>query len=95
VDPARFELIAPVRQNVADQAELHRKQQQTEGLRQRNGELEGSVAELRGQRDQLLRDMDGLRQRLESLPAAATVRVRQVKGDPAGVAKTNRSMRTP
>lgn len=78
--------------------ELHRqqiseKQQQAEGLRQRNGELEGSVTELRGQRDQLLRDMDGLRLRLERLPAAKTVRVRPVNAGSAGIAKASRSKR--
>ena len=55
----------------ADQTELHRqqvteKQVQAEELRQRNGELEGSLAELRVQREQLLRDLVDMRSRLES-----------------------------
>ncbi len=66
----------------ADQTELHRhqvteKQVQTEELRQRNGELEGSLAELRGQREQLLRDMAQMRLRLES--KAPVKKVRAVK----------------
>lgn len=92
--------LEQARRMFADLTELHRqqiseKQQQAEGLRQRNGELEGSVSELRGQRDQLLRDMDGLRLRLESLSAAKTARVRPVKVNSAGIAKANRSKRTP
>lgn len=81
-----------------DQTELHRqqmteKQQQAEALRQRNGELEGSVAELRGQRDQLLRDVDGLRLRLENVSATTAARARPVKADSAKA--TRRSKRTP
>ncbi|UUZ77275.1 hypothetical protein LP414_08290 [Polaromonas sp. P1(28)-13] len=45
------------------------------------------MSELRGQRDQLLRDLDGLRQRLENLPAVKTTRVRLGQSDPAGVTK--------
>lgn len=91
--------LEQVRRVHADQAVLHRrqieeKQQQTEALRQHNGELEGSVAKLRGQRDQLLRDMDGLRLRLESLPAAKAARVRQVKVGSPGIVKASRSKRT-
>ena len=63
----------------ADQTELHRQQVtekhvQVEELRQRNGELEGSLAELRGQREQLLRDMADMRSRLESKPAVKKAR---------------------
>lgn len=80
--------LEQARRILADQTELHRqrlteKQQQAETLRQRNGELEGSVAELRGQRDQLLRDVDGLRLRLETLPATKTVQARQMKAGPS------------
>jgi hypothetical protein len=64
----------------ADQTELHRKvvtekQVQTDELRQRNGELEGSVAELRGQREQLLQDRTNRRPRLVSQPALKKVRI--------------------
>ncbi|WP_198674740.1 hypothetical protein [Rhodoferax ferrireducens] len=83
----------------ADQTELHRqqmteKQRQAETLRQRNGELGGSVAELRGQRDQLQRDVDGLRLRLESLSAPKAASARQVKAASPGTAKASRSKRT-
>lgn len=62
-----------------------------EGLRQRNGELEGSISELRGQRDQLLQDLDGLRLRLEILPAVKkTTRARQGQSAPAGVTTTRK-----
>jgi len=62
-----------------DQTELHRqqvteKQVQAEELRQRNGELEGSLAELRWQREQLLKDMADERSRLESKPEVKKVR---------------------
>lgn len=86
------------RRVLTEQTDLHRqkmteKQQQTGTLRQRNGELEGSVAELRGQRDQLLRDVEGLRLRLESLPAAKAVPVRPVKVGSRGIAKASRPKR--
>jgi len=92
--------LEQARRIVVDQTELHRqqmteKQQQTEALRQRNGELEGGVAELRRQRDQLLRDVDGLRLRLESLPAAKAAPARQVKAGSPGIAKASRPKRTP
>lgn len=91
--------LEQARRIVVDQTELHRqkmaeKQQQTETLRQRNGELEGSVTELRGQRDLLLRDVEGLRLRLETLPAAKAAPVRQVKVGPRGTAKASRPKRT-
>ncbi len=92
--------LEQARRMFVDQTELHRqqmteKQQQAETLRQRNGELEGSVAELRGQRDQLLRDVDGLRLRLESLPVAKVAPARQVKVRSPGIAKASRPKRTP
>lgn len=67
-----------------DQADHHRtqvaeRQRQIEELRQRNGELEGSVAELRAQRDQLGRDIDSLRQRLEAVAAATPAPAKRVK----------------
>ncbi len=67
----------------ADQTEVHRqqvteKQVQAEALRQRNGELEGSLTELRGQREQLLRDVADMRLRLESKQAMKKVRVAKV-----------------
>ena len=56
---------------LAEQTELHRKvvtekQVQADELRQHNGELEGSVAELRRQREQLLEDRTNRRPRLAS-----------------------------
>lgn len=92
--------LEQARRMVIDQAELHgqqmtEKQQQAETLKQRNGELEGSVAELRGQRDQLLRDADGLRLRLERLPAAKAVKAPPAKANAAGATKVNRSKRAP
>lgn len=73
--------LEQVRRMFTDLTELHRqqiseKQQQAEELRQRNGELEGSVTELRGQRDQLLRDAEELRLRVESAPTTKTTQVR-------------------
>lgn len=64
---------------LADQTELHRqqlseKQHQADGLRQRNGELEGGLAEMRGQREQLLQDIANLRLRQESKPSVKKVR---------------------
>jgi len=86
------------RRTLAEQAELHRqqtaeKQQQAETLRQRAGELEGSVTELRGQRDQLVRDLDGLRKRLESMSTAKTARARPGRADSTSPAKTSKSKR--
>lgn len=54
-----------------------------------DGELEGSVAELRAQRDLLLRDAADLRLRLERLPAAKATRS---VGSP-GIAKASRPRR--
>lgn len=75
------------RRMVADQAELHRlqlaeKQKQADAFRQKNGELDGSIAELKGQRDQLLREVADLRQRLETLPAPTPTPARRVKRSP-------------
>jgi len=64
------------------------KPHQTETLRQGNGELEGSMAELLTQRDLLLRDVANLRLRLESLQSA-----RQVAADFPGTTKANRPRR--
>jgi len=47
---------------------------QAEELRQRNGELEGRLTELREQHEQLLRDMADMRSRLESKPAVKKAR---------------------
>ena len=68
----------------ADQTEMHRKvvtekQVQADELRQRNGELEGSVAELRGQREQLLQDRANRRPRLASQPALKKVRILKLR----------------
>ncbi len=84
------------RRMFSDQTELHRqqmadKQQQADVLRQRLGELDVSYAELRGQRDLLLRDVDGLKLRLERLPAVKVAKARPVKANTAGAAKGNRS----
>jgi len=66
-----------------DQVELHRQQVtekhvQVEELRQRNGELEGSLTELRGQREQLLRDVADMRLRLERKTPVKKVRAVKV-----------------
>ncbi len=79
-----------------DQTELHRqqmaeKQQHADVLRQRLGELDVSFAELRGQRDLLLRDVEGLKLRLDRTPAAKVAKVRPEKATPAALAKGNRS----
>lgn len=65
---------------LADQTELHRKvvaekQVQADELRQRNGALEGSVAELRGQREQqLLQDRANRRPRVATQPTLKKAR---------------------
>lgn len=79
------------RRTLTDQVEQHRmqlaeRQSQIEALRHRNGELEGMVVELRGQRDQMVRDIDSLRQRAEVLTAEKPVAKRRVKRD-ASLAK--------
>lgn len=83
--------LEQARRMLGDQAELLGRQmtekQQTETLRQRYGELEGSVVELRVQRDLLLRDVADLRLRLESLPPARQVKVKA--GSP-GITKASR-----
>ncbi|WP_180126956.1 DNA-binding protein [Rhodoferax sp. BLA1] len=61
--------------------QLAERQSQVEALRHRNGELEGIVVELRGQRDQMTRDIDSLRQRVEALPVEKPVAKRRVKRD--------------
>lgn len=73
---------------LSDQVEQHRMQlaerkKQVEALRHRNGELEGMVVELRGQCDQMVRDIDGLRQRMETPPADKAVAKRRLKRDTA------------
>lgn len=85
--------LEQARRMLGDQAELlgrqmTEKQHQTETLRQRNGELEGSVTELRAQRELLLSDVADLRLRLESLPP-----VHQVKAGSPGIAKATRPRR--
>ncbi|MDP1541795.1 MAG: DNA-binding protein [Polycyclovorans sp.] len=79
-----------------DQTELHRqqmaeKQQQADVLRDRQSELDVSFAELRGQRDLLLRDVEGLKLRLERQPAAKVAKVRPAKAGAAELARGNRS----
>lgn len=88
--------LEQARRMFSDQTELHRqqmadKQQQADVLRQRLGELDGSLVELRGQRDLLLRDVEGLRLRLERVPAAKVAKVRQTMANTAGTARGNRS----
>lgn len=84
IHAARLQKDLAMSQRVqADQTELHRQQVtekhvQVEELRQRNGELEGSLAELRGQREQLLKDIADVRSQLNGKLAvrkARTVRV--------------------
>ena len=69
--------LEQVRRSLTEQLELQRqqttqKQQALDALRQRAGELEGSVAELRGQRDRLSSQLDALRLREEIAPASKT-----------------------
>lgn len=65
------------------------KQQQAEVLRQRLSELDVSFAELRGQCDLLLRDVEGLKLRLERLPAVKVAKVRPPKATAPALAKGN------
>lgn len=63
----------------AEQLEIHRKQVtdkqvQTDELRQRNGALEGSLAELRGQREQWLQEQAHEKSRQVSPPTRIKVR---------------------
>ena len=88
------------RRVLAEQAELHRQQtaerhRQAEALRQRAGELEGSVTELRAQRDQLSRDLDVLRRRLEKMPTAKPGSKRPGGVQPASPAKRSKAKRAP
>ena len=78
---------------LADQTDLHRqqiveKQQQADGLRQRNGQLEGGLTELRTQREQLLLEIVGLRERMSSAPVVKKVRVKVPKRRPEGDGQT-------
>lgn len=72
---------------LADQVEQHRthlseRQTQIEAVRHRNGELEGIVVKLRGQRDLMVREIESLRERLEALSAEKTSPKRRVKHEP-------------
>jgi chromosome segregation ATPase len=74
------------RRALSEQMDNHRmqlaeRQTQVETLRHSNGELEGIVVELRGQRDQMGREIESLRQRLEALPVEKAVTKRRVKRD--------------
>lgn len=76
------------RRTLSDQVERHRtqvaeRQTQVEALRHRNGELEGMVVELRAHRDQMGRDIDILRQRVEAQPVEKVAPKRRVKRDAA------------
>lgn len=76
------------RRKLSDQVEQHRiqiteRQTQVETLRHRNGELEGIVVELRAQRDQMGRDIDILRQRVEAPPVEKASPKRRVRRDGA------------
>ncbi len=84
------------RRTLSDQVEHHRiqiteRQTQVEALRHRNGELEGIVVELRAQRDQMGRDIDILRQRVEA-PVEKVAPKRRVKRDvaPSKTVKTDK-----
>jgi chromosome segregation ATPase len=88
--------LEQARRSLAEQAELHRQQvaekhQQAEALRQRAGELEGIVTELRGQRDQLVRDLEGARNRIETMSTAKPSKERPRKSNSASPAKTSKS----
>ena len=92
--------LEQTRRALNDQAELHRqndaeRQRQAERLSQRNGELEGSVAELREQRDQLKEDLANLRLRLEGVLPVKVPRARRAKPDSAVAPKTKRPLRAP
>jgi chromosome segregation ATPase len=72
------------RRTLSEQVEHHRtqlaeRQKQVETLRHRNGELEGIVVELRGQRDQMGSEIDSLRQRVEAPPVEKAPSKRRVK----------------
>lgn len=77
--------LEQARRIISDQAEHHRmlvaeRQTQVESLRHRNGELEGIVAELRTQRDQMTTDIDGMRQQVAALTLEKTaVKQRRTK----------------
>jgi len=89
--------LEQVRQSQAANAEVHRQQllkQQADyqtladGLGQRTGALEGTVAELRTQRDQLLGSIEALRIKLDSATVANA-------GVPAPPARRGRMLSTP
>lgn len=70
--------LVQTRRTLAEQAELQRQQllaqqQAFDALHQRNGELEGSVTELRRQRDQLSHSLNEQRLRQESITPTQTV----------------------
>ncbi|MGE3345893.1 MAG: DNA-binding protein [Ramlibacter sp.] len=63
--------VEQMRRETAGQADAHRRelldrQQQLDALRQRNGELEGRAAELLEQRDLQVREIEAMRQRIET-----------------------------
>ena len=76
------------RRALSEQMDNHRmqlaeRQTQVESLRHSNGELEGIIVELRAQRDQMVREIDNLRQRAEAPPTDKVVAKRRVKRDAA------------
>lgn len=76
--------LEQARRTISDQAEHHRmlvgeRQTQAEALRHRNGELEGIVAELRAQRDQMGAEIDGMRQQVAALTLEKTTVKRRIK----------------
>ncbi len=76
-------------QMLQQQAQYEKTQALADGLRLRTGALEGSVAELRGQRDQLLGTVETLRERLDQGAVVATT------GLSAVVARRGRMQGTP
>lgn len=83
------------RRTLSEQMDNHNKQlverqTQVETLRHSNGELEGIVVELRVQRDQMGREIDSLRQRVEAPPGEKVATKRRVKrdADPSKTVKT-------
>ena len=74
--------LEQARRTLADQADAHRhqiaeRQHQIEDLRQRNGELEGTVTELRRQLDRSQQDLEDLRLRAAQPAPPKPVRTRK------------------
>ena len=89
--------LEQVRRETAGQVEAHRRevldrQQQLDALRQRNGELEGRAAELLEQRDLQARELEAMRQRIETV---AVRRAPSTRAAPRSPAKSKASKPAP